>query len=215
MGELLSISSLPKMAVTQTRTRQGLFQKADVTNWESLRNLFEAAKAKFGSVDVVLANAGVPERPPFLFDDNLDEDGLLKEPDFNLIDINLNGVLRSMLLSPRFEQPGLNFTQRQNSPCIILPKILHQAVRWSSLGLRHRESISVAADIRRLTASRYFASAPIVRYGAAKHAVRSLPNISGNLSLTIKPGPRPHASVRGHDQASQRADKLGGSMDDR
>ena len=53
--------------------------------------------AKFGSIDAVLANAGAPERPPFLFEDSLDENGLLEEPDFRLIDINLNGVMRSIL----------------------------------------------------------------------------------------------------------------------
>ncbi|KEF56780.1 uncharacterized protein A1O9_06970 [Exophiala aquamarina CBS 119918] len=75
---------------------QGIFEKTDVTNWESLRNLFERAKDQFGSVDIVLANAGIPERPPYLFDVVLDDNGLLKEPDFCLVDINLNGVLRSI-----------------------------------------------------------------------------------------------------------------------
>lgn len=79
------------------KDRDGLFQRTDVTDWESLRNLFEAAKAKFGSIDAVLANAGIPERPPFLFDESLDENGLLQKPDFRLIETNLNGVLRSNL----------------------------------------------------------------------------------------------------------------------
>ncbi|EXJ86767.1 hypothetical protein A1O3_03721 [Capronia epimyces CBS 606.96] len=119
----------------------GLFQKTDVTNWESLRALFEAAKAKYGAIDAVLANAGVPERPPFLFDETLDENGLLKEPDFRLIDINVNGVMRTAKLA------------------------LHYFAKSPTPG---------GALVITGSAASYFASPPIVRYGAAKHALLGL-----------------------------------------
>ncbi|OQV07301.1 hypothetical protein CLAIMM_11756 [Cladophialophora immunda] len=76
---------------------EGCFQKTDVTDWHSLLASFKSAFEKYGSIDAVLANAALPERPPMLFDNAVDENGELKAPDFRLIDVNLNGVLRSIL----------------------------------------------------------------------------------------------------------------------
>ena len=78
---------------------KGFFQSTDVTSWTSLCALFSAAATKFGSIDIVCANAGIPEKSGFLLDDELDSDGKLKEPSFKLIDVNVNGVARSMLYS--------------------------------------------------------------------------------------------------------------------
>lgn len=45
----------------------------------------------------MIANAAIPERgPPFLLDSNLDDDGELAEPNLDLVEVNLNGTLRSM-----------------------------------------------------------------------------------------------------------------------
>ncbi|UPK95064.1 hypothetical protein LCI18_005999 [Fusarium solani-melongenae] len=76
----------------------GVFQKTDVTQWESLKSLFATARSKYGTIDVVLANAGMPEREPFLLQHQLDAAGELIEPDSRVIDVNLNGVLRSTSL---------------------------------------------------------------------------------------------------------------------
>lgn len=74
----------------------GLFQTTEVTNWKSWRTLFEAAIRKYTTIDYVCANAGMREKGPFLLQDDLDEDSLLAEPVFKIIDANLNGVARSM-----------------------------------------------------------------------------------------------------------------------
>lgn len=66
-----------------------------MTQWESLKSLFETARSKYGTIDVVIANAGMPEKGPFLLQELVDANGELLEPDFRLIDVNLNGVLRS------------------------------------------------------------------------------------------------------------------------
>lgn len=66
-----------------------------MTQWESLRSLFETARSKYSTIDVVIANAGMPEKGPFLLQDQMDANGELAEPDFRIIDVNLNGVLRS------------------------------------------------------------------------------------------------------------------------
>ncbi|EXJ73913.1 uncharacterized protein A1O5_02207 [Cladophialophora psammophila CBS 110553] len=119
----------------------GIFQKTDITNWESLRDLFEAAKSNYGSIDVVMANAGAPERPPFLFDESFDGNGLLKEPDLSIIDVNLNGVMRTAKLA-------LHYFARNPPPGGVL--------------------------VITGSAASYFASPPIVRYCAAKHALLGL-----------------------------------------
>ena len=98
IGKSVKTCAMEKPPPADSRLSVGHFQVTDVTNWDSLRALFLSAWAKYGKIDVVLANAGVPERPPFLFEDATDQDGFLKEPDFRLIDVNLNGVLRSMCL---------------------------------------------------------------------------------------------------------------------
>lgn len=72
-----------------------MFQRADVTDWSSLVSLFEAAFTRFGSIDCVCANAGMPEKGDFLLQDIVDDDGNLAEPDFKIIDVNVNGVMRS------------------------------------------------------------------------------------------------------------------------
>lgn len=69
----------------------------DVDDWVSQRNLFDAAMQAFGSIDVVCANVAIPEKENWLFEDKLDADGRLAEPDLKLIDVNLKGVMRSEL----------------------------------------------------------------------------------------------------------------------
>lgn len=77
------------------RKGQGLFQRTDICDWKSLQDLFSAARERFRSIDIVYANAGMAERPPFLYDDIFSEDGTLAEPSFRLVDVNVNGVMRS------------------------------------------------------------------------------------------------------------------------
>jgi NAD(P)-dependent dehydrogenase (short-subunit alcohol dehydrogenase family) len=77
----------------------GFVQKTDVRDWRSLRSLFVATRAKYGRIDVVFANAGMPERDGFLLDETLDEDGELAEPGFDIMDVNVNGVLRTAKLA--------------------------------------------------------------------------------------------------------------------
>jgi NAD(P)-dependent dehydrogenase (short-subunit alcohol dehydrogenase family) len=45
--------------------------KTDVTNYDSIINLFEAARTKYGRVDIAISNAGITEKENW-FDPNLD-----------------------------------------------------------------------------------------------------------------------------------------------
>ncbi|MDY0273193.1 MAG: glucose 1-dehydrogenase [Advenella sp.] len=63
---------------------QAFFVKADVSNEEEVKNLFEQAVEQYGKVDVIFANAGIN------IEANVDE---LDSKDWQkIIDINLNGV---------------------------------------------------------------------------------------------------------------------------
>lgn len=82
-------SSAPK---TLTSSSRFLYQQADITNWKSQRAAFEAAVKKFGSIDGVFVNAGIAEYKDQFFKDELDADGLLKEPDRRVYDIDLDAA---------------------------------------------------------------------------------------------------------------------------
>jgi NAD(P)-dependent dehydrogenase (short-subunit alcohol dehydrogenase family) len=67
----------------------------DVLVWKELRALFSHAKKKYGRVDFVFANAGINQAFD-VFEDKLDEDGELLEPQMPVIDVNLKSVITSM-----------------------------------------------------------------------------------------------------------------------
>lgn len=67
-----------------------------MTKWDSLTRLFKTAVKEFGRIDIVLANAGVPEIEDF-FADTFEANGDLQEPKYIVLDIDLKGVLASKL----------------------------------------------------------------------------------------------------------------------
>ncbi|KAL0563283.1 hypothetical protein V5O48_018788 [Marasmius crinis-equi] len=83
----------------QIRTSGGeaLALKCDVTVWDELVDMYEKAMERFGSVDIVIANAGVSEvgnccRPGPI---PLDESGRPQKPGVTTIDVNVVGVLHT------------------------------------------------------------------------------------------------------------------------
>ncbi|KAK5371270.1 hypothetical protein LTS13_006647 [Exophiala xenobiotica] len=70
------------------------FLKTNVLVWKELLALFSFTQAKYGRVDLVFANAGVPETQN-AFEDVYDENGDLVEPTMTVIDVNLKSVALS------------------------------------------------------------------------------------------------------------------------
>lgn len=70
------------------------FHHCDITNWSALRNIFNDV----GHVDFAFANAGTSEETDY-FADTLDGDGLLEEPTYRVLDVNLRGVLNVVKLA--------------------------------------------------------------------------------------------------------------------
>lgn len=75
-----------------TSSPRFLFQQCDITSWKQQRAAFEAGFQKFGSIDGVFVNAGIAEFKDQFFKDELDADGLLKEPDRRVVDIDMHAA---------------------------------------------------------------------------------------------------------------------------
>lgn len=72
------------------------YRYCDVTDWESLRDIF----LSFEHIDIAVANAGVSQDPGY-FDDVLDENGKLAEPQHLVVDVNFRSVLNFAKLAVR------------------------------------------------------------------------------------------------------------------
>lgn len=70
------------------------FHQCDVTNWGDLRGVF----SEIGQIDYAFANAGTSEETDY-FADQLDGGGLLAEPAYGVLDVNLRGVYNVVKLA--------------------------------------------------------------------------------------------------------------------
>lgn len=73
------------------------FVPTNIMKWDQVNTLFRAARERFGSVEIVIANAGVMENSPVLDVDHVDKEGnLLECNEFSrVIDINIKGTMNS------------------------------------------------------------------------------------------------------------------------
>jgi NAD(P)-dependent dehydrogenase (short-subunit alcohol dehydrogenase family) len=83
------IPSAPKSVTDSPRF---LYQQSDITNWASQRSAFQSAYENFGRIDNVFVNAGIAEYGDQFFKDELDDGGLLREPDRRCVDIDLQAA---------------------------------------------------------------------------------------------------------------------------
>lgn len=79
--------------------------KTSVTDWDSLRSVFEWADQEFGCIDSVIACAGVTEDQGPSFDtDALDKEGKLQAPSLKTLDVNLIGTIYTLKLARYYMQ---------------------------------------------------------------------------------------------------------------
>ncbi|KAK6066669.1 hypothetical protein SCUP234_11978 [Seiridium cupressi] len=71
--------------------RRVLYVKADVSSWSEVLNLFTKTWERFGSIDVVLSNAGTHNFETIV-DDKLDADGKLAAPNLKSLEVNLHSA---------------------------------------------------------------------------------------------------------------------------
>ncbi|KAL9938713.1 hypothetical protein V8E36_002432 [Tilletia maclaganii] len=79
--------------------------KADVTSWDDQLAAFKAAEAHFGSISVVVANAGITDVGMFYDDASQDVD-VPKRPNMTTLDVNIKGVLYTVRLALHFLRKG-------------------------------------------------------------------------------------------------------------
>ena len=83
---------------------QAIFAQANILVWSEMKELFKTAIKKFGSVEIVVANAGVMESHMTLDVETVDTTGDLLEATeaSKVIDINVKGTLNSEFQYPLF-----------------------------------------------------------------------------------------------------------------
>ncbi|KAJ5211578.1 uncharacterized protein N7498_003224 [Penicillium cinerascens] len=83
------------------KTEKLKFLEVNVTDWESLRNMFVQANEWFGRIDHVFANAGVAPTTDFL-DVTLNEAGQLEPPNLRTVSVNLLGPIYTVRLASAY-----------------------------------------------------------------------------------------------------------------
>ncbi|KAJ4344001.1 hypothetical protein N0V95_006457 [Ascochyta clinopodiicola] len=69
-----------------------LVHTCNITSWAAQRAGFEAAYKRFGRIDCVFVNAGIAEYGDLFFNDELDGDGKLKEPDRRVLTLDMDAA---------------------------------------------------------------------------------------------------------------------------
>ena len=89
--------SAEAVIATFANPERAVFIPVNILNWTQMTSLFRLTKEKFGSIDVVVANAGVMESSLVLESQEVDDSGDPKEPTeaYMVIDINLKGTFNS------------------------------------------------------------------------------------------------------------------------
>ncbi|RSL96348.1 hypothetical protein CDV31_013526 [Fusarium ambrosium] len=74
------------------------YHHCDVTSWQSVKGLYDRALELYGSVDIVVANAGVNEEAGAFYASNK------SEPNLAPIDVNIKGTFYTALLGMQYMQ---------------------------------------------------------------------------------------------------------------
>ncbi|KAH8753023.1 short-chain dehydrogenase [Diaporthe sp. PMI_573] len=85
-------------APAESADKSVTFIKTDVSKWADLVALFKKTKEIHGRIDHVFANAGLGPRADY-FSTEVDENGDLKEPSYDLLDVSLKGVMNTTTLA--------------------------------------------------------------------------------------------------------------------
>jgi NAD(P)-dependent dehydrogenase (short-subunit alcohol dehydrogenase family) len=93
----LSFAQSAADALIASLSPKVVFIPTDILNWASMTSLFIQTKAKFGSIEIVVANAGIMESHMYYDFQDVDEEGNLREPkeSYKVLDVNLKGTMNS------------------------------------------------------------------------------------------------------------------------
>ncbi|KAF5380225.1 hypothetical protein D9757_008222 [Collybiopsis confluens] len=150
---------------------QAVAMKCNVAAWEDSVALFELAIEKYGSVDVVIPNAGVGEPESFLRV-TLGKDRKPQKPNLPTVQVNLVGVLYAVYLAQHYLL--INRTDKESLKAIVLlgsmsswaafpPAPTYTATKHAVLGLmRSLDPILAVQNIRIACITPFFADTNIL-----------------------------------------------------
>ncbi|KAL4938443.1 hypothetical protein BDV06DRAFT_231854 [Aspergillus oleicola] len=98
-----------------------IFTSVDILNWGHMLDLFRGTIERFGSIDTVVANAGIMEKTETLDVESTDEKGDLLESTgaFNVIDVNVKGTLNTLRLAMHYMQSTPGKTSSRKSIVLV------------------------------------------------------------------------------------------------
>ncbi|KAK5193098.1 hypothetical protein LTR99_001754 [Exophiala xenobiotica] len=80
--------------------------QCDISSWDSQVEIFEAAKQKFGHIDIICLNAGIAEPRGQFFDVKVDQTGKPLPPDLRVLDVDLKGTVYGVALGFHYLREG-------------------------------------------------------------------------------------------------------------
>jgi len=85
---------------------RALILQCNITSWDSQVDVFEAAIAKFGQIDIVIPNAGVAEPQGQYFNLGVDEKGRPKPLDMIAFEVDMKGTAATCALAFHYMKKG-------------------------------------------------------------------------------------------------------------
>lgn len=100
---------------------KAVFTPVDILNWEQMLDLFRGTVDRFGSIDTVVANAGIMEKTETLDIDSTDDQGNLLESTgaFKVIDVNVKGTLNTLRLAMHYMKSSTNNSAGRKSVVLV------------------------------------------------------------------------------------------------
>jgi len=190
---------------------QAVSRKCDVTVWDDQVALFELAIEKFGSVDVVVPNAGIGEPESYL-DVTFDQAGKPRKPALSTIQVNLVGVMYTTYLAQHYLLINREPDTKPLKSIVLIGSMsswhpfplapVYTATKHGILGLmRALDPILALRGIRIACITPFFADTgilpTIVKIGLAGVPLTPVPRIAGAI-INAAADPDPATSGSGY-----------------
>ncbi|KAJ3763228.1 NAD(P)-binding protein [Lentinula raphanica] len=161
--------------------------KCDVTLWEDIVAMYELAVREYGSVDIVVANAGVGEIGGRMMHDP--RSGRPTKPLVTTIDVNLTGVLYTVHLAQHYFDSVGRPEDPSSMKCVILVGSMASWTPLSKAPIYTASKHAVLAIMRSLDvsfASRGIRIASIHPFFAGRHNLQSVDDSTSMVPEIIR-----------------------------
>ncbi|KAJ4322632.1 hypothetical protein N0V94_002285 [Neodidymelliopsis sp. IMI 364377] len=99
-------------------TERTIFVEADIRDWDQQKKMFETSLAKFGAIDIVIANAGISRSSGDSLWNLDDPQGEPNKPDLRILDVNLKGSFYTWKLAVHYWRKQKESDDRER--CFII-----------------------------------------------------------------------------------------------